>query len=667
MDDIFKFSIDLNVLNHLGLGLYSSTPAVLTEIIANAYDADASEVRINLNIEDGIITIIDDGHGMTADDVRKKFLKVGYARRDYSPSSKSGFRRVMGRKGIGKLAMFSLANIVELTTKEKTGELISMRVNVDDLKECIKNKKDYPLEKIEPSAFLTSQSGTVIKLTSLNKSVIQSTESNLKQRLARRFSVIGSDNQHPFKIIVNNQGLTLADRGFHRDVQFFWSFGGSESDENLALCDELSVDPTNGEKRVMKLEDKLASPEEGMLTMRGYIASVRKPRDLKKKDSNINQISIFANGRVFQEDVLPELSNSDYFNSYLVGEIHADFLDQDNVDRATASREAIKRTDPFYISLNAHLRKSMKEVADKWDQWRTEIGYENLPDKNPMVEEWLYTLEDKRDRKLAEKLIMSIYNVRFSGDENENNKRKQDLYKSTIVGFEKLKARHNLDRLEYINDVLSHEFQVIFQDINDMEETYYWDITTSRLEIIRKFEKIVDDGSLEKVAQKYLFDNLWLLDPTWDRITNEVTEKVLTRELKKIRDDATSGARLDIAYRTSAGRQIVIELKRPGLKSLNFFALLEQVDKYRAAVTQYIKEHPDSFPGMVWDTLPIEICLLLETDITNGNEQHKRHLKEAQARIITYKGLIQNSLRVYEHYTEAHLKASKINDIVKKI
>ena len=68
MDDIFKFSIDLNVLNHLGLGLYSSTPAVLTEIIANAYDADASEVRINLNIEDGIITIIDDGHGMTADD-----------------------------------------------------------------------------------------------------------------------------------------------------------------------------------------------------------------------------------------------------------------------------------------------------------------------------------------------------------------------------------------------------------------------------------------------------------------------------------------------------------------------------------------------------------------------------------------------------------------------
>ena len=37
----FGFNIDLNVLNHLGLSLYSSTPAVLTEIVSNAWDADA--------------------------------------------------------------------------------------------------------------------------------------------------------------------------------------------------------------------------------------------------------------------------------------------------------------------------------------------------------------------------------------------------------------------------------------------------------------------------------------------------------------------------------------------------------------------------------------------------------------------------------------------------
>ena len=77
----FGFNIDLNVLNHLGLSLYSSTPAVLTEIVSNAWAADATEVHINVDISKNEITIKDNGHGMDADDIRGKFLNIGYARR----------------------------------------------------------------------------------------------------------------------------------------------------------------------------------------------------------------------------------------------------------------------------------------------------------------------------------------------------------------------------------------------------------------------------------------------------------------------------------------------------------------------------------------------------------------------------------------------------------
>jgi len=35
----FSMTIDLNVLNHLGIKLYSSIPAVLSEAVANAWDA----------------------------------------------------------------------------------------------------------------------------------------------------------------------------------------------------------------------------------------------------------------------------------------------------------------------------------------------------------------------------------------------------------------------------------------------------------------------------------------------------------------------------------------------------------------------------------------------------------------------------------------------------
>ncbi|MFZ2451377.1 MAG: ATP-binding protein [Methylovulum miyakonense] len=657
----YSFKIDLNVLNHLGLGLYSSTPAVLTEIIANAYDAEATEVSINFDKQNNKVTIIDNGHGMSPDDLQNKFLNVGYARRNSSEFTQNKKRRVMGRKGIGKLAMFSLANIVNISTQQNGNKAIGISVNVAELKETIKNKLEYKLEPMNSSSQLPSPEGTVIELSDLNRTIISVTEPHLRQRLARRFSILGNNSTLPFIIKIDGTNVTIADRGFHEHVQFFWSIGGDEAEENLKLCKNIAQDRETKEKRITDLEPCISS--DSALTIRGFIASVTKPKQLRNLDTNINQISIFANGRVFQEDVLPILSTSDHFNSYLVGEIHADFLDQDEIDRATASREAIKQNDPKYKALLGHLHTYLQRVADNWDEWRKALGYENLPDRNLFVEEWLNSLEDKRDRKSAEKLIMSVYNNQFSPNDKQNDDYKKDLYRSTIIGFEKLKAKRQLAKLDSITSVISPEFQAIFRSLDDMEESYYWDITNSRLHIIDKFKKIVDQKELEKVAQEYLFQHLWLLDPTWDRIKgSEHLELTLTDELKRAKEDAESGARIDIAYRNSAGRQIIIELKRPGIKP-NFYKLLEQAKKYKDAVGQYLREHNDIFHGSV-DA--IDICLLLEKDIAMDEDQ-KNMLKNANARIITYKGLIENAYKVYQEYVNAHQEASRIEQIVQKI
>jgi hypothetical protein len=42
----FELKISLNVLEHLGINLYSNVPSVLSEIVANAWDADATQVRV---------------------------------------------------------------------------------------------------------------------------------------------------------------------------------------------------------------------------------------------------------------------------------------------------------------------------------------------------------------------------------------------------------------------------------------------------------------------------------------------------------------------------------------------------------------------------------------------------------------------------------------------
>ena len=108
----FEMTVDLNVLEHLGINLYSNIAAVLTEAVANAWDADASSVQIRVDPNNEWIEIEDDGIGMSVEDLNGKYLRVGYRRRDedaeHGCKTAKG-RPVMGRKGLGKLSLFSIA------------------------------------------------------------------------------------------------------------------------------------------------------------------------------------------------------------------------------------------------------------------------------------------------------------------------------------------------------------------------------------------------------------------------------------------------------------------------------------------------------------------------------------------------------------------------------
>ena len=82
MTGTYRMTVDLNVLDHLGINLYSNIAAVLTEAVANAWDADAENVEITIDPNGEWIEIIDDGVGMTVDDMNDKYLRVGYRRRE---------------------------------------------------------------------------------------------------------------------------------------------------------------------------------------------------------------------------------------------------------------------------------------------------------------------------------------------------------------------------------------------------------------------------------------------------------------------------------------------------------------------------------------------------------------------------------------------------------
>ena len=74
------------MLNELGINLYSNVPAVLAEVVANSWDADATKVTIEVDQKDGRIIITDDGQGMLVhgevNEINARYLHVGYHRRD---------------------------------------------------------------------------------------------------------------------------------------------------------------------------------------------------------------------------------------------------------------------------------------------------------------------------------------------------------------------------------------------------------------------------------------------------------------------------------------------------------------------------------------------------------------------------------------------------------
>jgi len=91
--------LSLSVLDHL--------PAVISEVVANSWDAYATKVTIDIDRDSGRITVADDGIGMTHSDLNDRFLFVGYRRREDQPTKSAKGRHVMGRKGIGKLSLFA--------------------------------------------------------------------------------------------------------------------------------------------------------------------------------------------------------------------------------------------------------------------------------------------------------------------------------------------------------------------------------------------------------------------------------------------------------------------------------------------------------------------------------------------------------------------------------
>jgi HSP90 family molecular chaperone len=90
---------------------------LLRELVNNAYDADAIEVRLAISEEE--VTVEDNGSGMDLEGLKQYFNIGSPEKRLHRRSSRFGRDRI-GEFGIGKFASLSAAQRFEVWTKKGT-------------------------------------------------------------------------------------------------------------------------------------------------------------------------------------------------------------------------------------------------------------------------------------------------------------------------------------------------------------------------------------------------------------------------------------------------------------------------------------------------------------------------------------------------------------------
>ena len=673
MSEKYYMTISLNVLNHMGLNLYSNTSAVLAEVIANSWDADATEVKLEFDFEQKSISVSDNGCGMTVEDVNKKYLYVGYQKRSrnknfgkevLTPKLK---RRPMGRKGIGNLSLFSIANKIRVYTQTEDGTTEAFLMDADKLREEIDNEDKskvgkYMPEPIEPDECPLTGHGTCIRITDLKKlRLTKAAVNGVKQRIARRFSILGDSTK--FTVKINGESVTLADRDYFHKARFIYQYGG----DYARHCKQLEKDENGNFTGIHDRENSLKVDSDefefDQFSIKGWIAIAWRSNDIDghSEHDNLNKINIVVRGKVAQEDILQKFRLGGMITKYMFGEIEADFLDSDNFpDIATSSRQSISEDDERYRALENFIHGELKEIWKHTNKLKEHAGLCNALASNPYLKQWHDELRPTQLRSFANKIFGDIDKAGI--DESQ----RQNAYANGVMLFEHLKMNNVVNLLEKIDITSVDEFLRYLKDVDALEAEHYRQIVEERLTVIRKLRESVQEDAKERILQEYIFDHLFLLDPGWERATEfEDMEKRMEQVFKTKK----KRLRLDIKYtkyRRVAAAHVIVELKRRSVK-VTKTDLEKQVRDYMDALRYELINTSTRNAA-----LPIEaVCIVGRRPQGWEHEKTRRRDEESlrlyDIRVVTYDELIDNAYAAYGKFLDASKSKSDLRSLIDQI
>lgn len=165
-----SFAPRARLVSVLGEQLIRDARVGLLELVKNAYDADASEVIVELlgleTAETTEIIITDNGEGMDKDTVIGRWLEPATGHKEEAKKAgirTPGFRRLpLGEKGVGRFAAHRLGRQLELVTRRKGQPEVVLRINWDDFERGNPYLHEIPVdwEERTPIIFTGNKTGT---------------------------------------------------------------------------------------------------------------------------------------------------------------------------------------------------------------------------------------------------------------------------------------------------------------------------------------------------------------------------------------------------------------------------------------------------------------------------------------------------------------------------
>lgn len=619
------------ILQHLGIQLYASPVNAIAEIIANSWDAEAQNVRIELPFkinEDSVISIQDDGVGMTKEECQNRFLYVGANRRkrDKTEKSKHGKRFLMGRKGIGKFAGFGIAKkIIIDTISEDSGERTIFTLDIEQLMGngddyVSLNGKDIETKYFPPDTAKSPQHGTKVTLSGLNLQNSPNSE-KFAESMARRFFLQATADA--FHVFVNDKPMpdSLA---LQKDVIYSYPRDYAEEEKPH----DLKIEADWGVENIVV--DKNAYP------IKWRINFYKEPI---KSHENLKGISIFANKKLAQSPFFFNLSGGIEGQTsleYMSGSVIADYLDEQEEDLISTERQRISTwSNPLTAALQEWGQKRVKQLATLWVKNKRKVKEKLAQERIERYTERIAKLQPS-ERSLVKKVISKLADI-----DSLSEAQFVDLSDSVMTTFEMGALKSLAEKLSRKEEITTDEILKILVEGNILTALHMARVVALRIDSIASLLNRISTEQLENETRDFIAENPWIIGPRWENFKRETGLSVYQRDAMariKIPEDIAK-KRIDLTL--SAGSQVLLlEFMRPGL-SVDWDHL-QRVQRYYYALRSILK----TATSEEFKQKEIEACYVI-ANVQNSKPELRdfiNELKDNHVYVISWNELLRQCL-----------------------